>query len=67
MRSHRASRSTSRSRHMAGTSVDGVGDHHLAPAVSVLVNLGKVAAEGVAPAGIVHGDGRRRLRTESRG
>ena len=37
--------------------VDGTGNHHLTPAVSVLLNLGKVTLEGVAPAVAVYGDG----------
>ncbi len=42
--------------------VDGVGDHHLAPAAGVLVAAVQVAAESVAPAGTVLCDGGRHLR-----
>ena len=41
---------------------DGVGYHHLAPAIGVLVDAVQVAAPGMAPAGVVPGDGGGHLR-----
>ena len=37
--------------------VDGIGYHHLAPTAGILVDAFQVAPEGVAPAGVVPGDG----------
>ena len=42
--------------------VDGVGDHHFAPAAGVLVDAVQVATELAPPAGVVLGDGSGHLR-----
>ena len=62
MRSHSASRSTSRVLPHGRDVVDGVGDDHFAPAAGILVDAVQVAPEIVAPAGVVLDDGPGHLR-----